>query len=119
MEYLNEVKMRGVIGPIKISTVGDHRFARIALATNSLMKTAGKNCAAIINTQWHNVEAWESENLSLDNLETGTGVYIEGMIKTQQYTGADGITRSSTIIKADTLCIVDCSNGLVAPVEKN
>ena len=106
MEQLNKVELRGVVGSVRVYTYEENRMARIGLATNYAFKD--RSGAAIIDTSWHNVIAWEGRNIrDLDRIEKGTKLRVLGRIRYQKYTGTDGEDRIGTDIVASRLEIID------------
>lgn len=100
MEQLNRIEIRGNVGTVVINTVGESRVAHFSVATNFAYKS--RNSEPVIETTWHNVTAWEGKNIpSFDFIQKGTPVYVSGRIKTQKYTGNDGIERTSYEIIAN------------------
>lgn len=56
------------------------------------------------HTEWHRITAWRKlAEVCSQYLDKGMKVYIEGRIRTDKYTGQDGITRWSTQILADNI----------------
>ncbi len=99
MEQLNKVELKGVVGSIRTQVFDDSRMARIGLATNYAYKD--RDGAAVIDTSWHNVIAWEGRNIQdLDKIAKGAKLHIIGRIRYQKYTGIDGVDRIGTDIVA-------------------
>jgi single-strand DNA-binding protein len=106
MEQLNRVELRGIVGSVRIQTYDESKMARIGLATNSAYKD--REGAAVIDTSWHNVIAWEGRNIQgLDKIGKGTKLHVLGRIRYQNYTGVDGIDRTGTDILASQIKIID------------
>ena len=106
MEQLNRIELRGYVGSVSRYNGGDKPMVRLTLATSHAYKD--KAGAAVIETTWHNVVAWEGKGTSdLDALEKGSRVYVCGRLKNQKYTGADGIDRMSYDVYASKLNILD------------
>lgn len=106
MEQLNRIELRGVVGSIRIQTFSENVMARMTVATNYAYKD--KDGAAVIDTSWHNVVAWEGKNIQgLDKISRGTKVYVCGRLRYQKYTGADGVERVSSDIVAGKISIID------------
>ena len=106
MEQLNRIELRGVVGSVRLQTFEDSRMARISLATNYAYKD--RDGAAVIDTSWHNVLAWEGRNIhDLDKITKGTKLHVKGRVRYQKYTGTDGVDRIATDIIANYLAIVD------------
>ena len=61
MEQLNRIELRGVVGSIRTQTFSDNVMARMTVATNYAYKD--REGAAVIDTSWHSVVAWEGKNI--------------------------------------------------------
>lgn len=66
-------------------------------------------------TEWHNVVAWG--NLAMDiaekrrNYVKGDLLYVEGRIKTRQYTDGQGVNRTITEVVAEKMNLISKSGG--------
>lgn len=88
MEFLNRVNLVGIIGQVRVSELGNTKYARVSLATNSAFKKDG---SLVIETTWHNLTIFQSEKTcDLSLLEKGKALQVVGRIRNQRYTGADG-----------------------------
>ena len=106
MEQLNRIELRGVVGSIRTQTFSDNVMARMTVATNYAYKD--KEGAAVIDTSWHNVVAWEGKNIhGLVDITRGTKIYVVGRLRYQKYTGSDGVERLSTDIVASKVAVID------------
>ena len=106
MEQLNRVELQGIVGNVRIQTYDENKMARIGLATNFAYKD--REGAAVIDTSWHNVIAWEGRNIQgLDKIGKGAKLHVFGRIRYQNYTGVDGIDRVGTDILASQIQIID------------
>ena len=106
MQQLNRIELRGVVGNVRIQTFDESRMARIGLATNYAYKD--RDGAAVIDTSWHNVIAWEGRNIQgLERIGKGTKLHVLGRIRYQNYTGVDGVDRVGTDIVASHVQIID------------
>jgi Single-stranded DNA-binding protein len=89
MEQLNKATVRGTVGNIRITEVGGTKVARMTVATNYAYRAKDGSC--VIETTWHQVTAWEGERIhSLEDISRGDRVEVEGRIRNQRFTGADG-----------------------------
>lgn len=93
MEHLNRIELQGVVGTIRLNTIQGMQVANFSLATDYLSKNnAG---ATICETCWHNVCAWEGENIcDLSQIEKGSKVRVVGRMRSSRYTGADGCEKT-------------------------
>lgn len=102
MEQLNRVTVRGTVGSIRITQVGDRKVARMSVATNYAYRAQDGSC--VIETTWHTATVWESgQTPSLDDIARGDRVYLEGRLRNQRYTASDGTERSCAEIVASRL----------------
>lgn len=59
------------------------------------------------HTEWHNIVTWRRlAEICGEYLDKGTKVYIEGSIRTREYTGDDGVKKWFTNIQADQMVIL-------------
>jgi len=72
------------------------------IATNEQYKD--KEGKTIEQTDWHRIVAWNKlAEICGQYLKKGSLVYIEGKIKSRDYTDKDGVKKYITEIKADTM----------------
>ena len=106
MEQINKIEIRGLVGSVKLQEVGGKKVARFTVATN--MAYTDRSGGAVIDTQWHNVNAWEGKKISgLEKLQKGDKVWVRGRIRYNKFTGMDGQEHYSTEIQANKLTIID------------
>lgn len=102
MEHLNRVELRGILGVLRVMSVGDMRYATMSVATNYAYKDA-EGCP-VIETTWHLVTAWEGKACpDLSALQNGDKVHVIGRIRCRRYTDVSGIEKTQTDIVANTL----------------
>ena len=60
-------------------------------------------------TEWHNIVMWRNlaESVEKSELKKGDRVYLEGKIRSRQWTDKDGNKRNSIEIVADTFTIIN------------
>ena len=105
MEQINRIEVRGLVGMVKLQEVGERKVARFTVATSYAYEKGG---SAVIDTQWHNVSAWEGKNINcIDKLKKGDKVYVLGRIKYPKFTGSDGVERTISEIQASKVSIID------------
>lgn len=113
MEHLNRIEIRGNVGNIRIQETGGNRMARISVATNYSFKS--RDGVANIETTWHNVIAWEGRGMpDFEKILKGMPIYVCGRLRTNKYTGADGIERQSFEINASRIELIE-NNGQMQP----
>lgn len=106
MEQLNRIELRGNVGTVRLQTYDGITMARLTLATNVAFKD--RDGAAVIETTWHNISAWEGRGVqNLENIAKGSKLYVQGRLRMQKYTGADGIERTAPDVLASRLVIID------------
>ena len=99
MEQLNKVELRGIIGSVRVSDVGDRKCIRMTVATNLAYK--GADGCAVIETTWHNVLAFEGgEVCGAESLSKGDHVNISGRIRNVRYTSSEGKDMTASEIYA-------------------
>jgi len=105
MEQLNKVEIRGYVGNVT-RYEGDKPMYRITVATSHAFKD--RNGAAVIETTWHNVVAWEGRACSnLSKIDKGSKIQVSGRLRNQKYTGSDGIDRYSSDIYASRINLIE------------
>jgi single-strand DNA-binding protein len=105
MQQLNKIELKGIVGNIRIQEFDGNRMARIGLAT--CYGYRDRDGAAVIDTSWHSVVAWEGRNIKdLDKIAKHTKLHVIGRIRYQSYTGMDGVDRISTDIVASRVEII-------------
>ena len=68
----------------------------------------GKDGTPIIETTWHNINAWEGKDIrDLDKIEKGTKLYVQGRIRNVRFVGQDGLDHFSTDVQAHRIVIID------------
>ena len=105
MEQLNRIELRGNVGSIKVQNFQENRMARITLATSHAYRD--KAGTAVIDTQWHNIVAWENDKMPcFDYISKGTKLYVCGRLRSQHYTGQDNVERVSFEVTANRMAII-------------
>ena len=107
MKSLNKVQLIGYIGndaELKYTPDGK-AIINFTLATSDTVtdkETGGKTEI----TTWHNIDLWEKEKLA-PYLLKGKRIYVEGKIRTRQFTDKDGIVRYWTSIVGHNVIFLD------------
>jgi hypothetical protein len=88
MEYINKIELRGRIGSVKQSLVGQYPSVRFSLCT--------ENCCAqeeniLIENTWFQCTAINIPNM--EKLEKGAIAHVVGRIKQHGYISSDGVER--------------------------
>ena len=108
MASLNKVMLMGRLGadPVKNTTQTGKSVANFTMATSEKFK--GQDGAWKETTEWHKIEAWDKlADLAENYLSKGSNVYIEGSIKTNDWTDKDGNKRYTTQIRALNIQFLD------------
>lgn len=89
MEYLNRIQIRGTVGAVRLNEIHGTKVATFCVATEYLKAMPGGSPACEVT--WHNVVCWQSESAdSLETLDRGMAVYVEGRMRSTQYTSSSG-----------------------------
>ena len=106
METINKVELQGTVGNVRLQEAGDKKVIHFSLVTNRVGRN--KDGENIVETCWHNVEAWEGKNIpDLARIGQGSNVPLFGRIRYTKYVGTDKIERTGTDIIASRLDMVD------------
>lgn len=105
MEFINRIELTGVVGRIYRQTVSDQVMANFSLVTEHCFRD--KAGCSVIETTWHNVVAWNSDNVSgLDAIDRGSRVHVIGRLRTRRYVDANGESRTSYDVAASTVDVL-------------
>ena len=81
---------------------GSAKVASFRLATTERYKD--RNGEQRENTEWHNIVAWRnSADIVERYVKKGTSLYVEGRLRTREWTDQTGAKRRTTEILADSL----------------
>ena len=79
--------------------------ANFNIATSEKYKN--KSGELVEQTEWHRLELWENQaKIAQQYLKKGDQVYVEGKLRTEEYTDKDGISRRSTKVRVTTLTLL-------------
>ncbi len=121
MASLNKVMLIGNLGmdpEIRTISSGD-KVAMLNMATTESYKN--KNNEKVEETEWHRVEFWGPiVNVIEQYLKKGDSVYIEGRIRTEKYTDANGLEKYSMKIRGNSMQMLGKkeSNSIPKPESK-
>jgi single-strand DNA-binding protein len=107
MAGVNRVILIGNLGkdPEIRSLEGGVKVANFSLATTETYK--GKNGEKVEQTEWHNIVLWRGlAEVAESYLKKGNSVFIEGKIRTRDWTDKDGNKRYTTEIVADNMVML-------------
>jgi single-strand DNA-binding protein len=117
MASVNKVIIVGNLGrdPEVRTFPSGGRVANVTIATTDRWKDkqSGEMKEA---TEWHRVVFNERlADIAGEYLRKGSQVYIEGSIRTRKYTDKDGVEKSVTEIRADTMQMLGKREGMGGP----
>jgi single-strand DNA-binding protein len=107
MAGVNRVILIGNLGkdPEIRSLEGGVKVANFSLATTETYK--GKNGERVDATEWHNIVLWRGlAEVAESYLKKGNTIFVEGKIKTREWTDKDGNKRYTTEIVADNMVML-------------
>lgn len=114
MEQLNYVHLRGHIGNVRISKVGERSVCNFSVATNMILRNSESQ--PVEDTQWHICVVWSSKKLpDLSCIVTGAPVEVEGRLRTNRYTGSDSVERSVCEVQVTNLSMLPAGERLQTP----
>ncbi len=106
MEQLNRIELKGNVGTVRLSNVGDSQVARFSLATNFMYK--GREGDAVIETTWHNIVAWSGKGMpDLTKIHKGMPLYVCGRLRSARFKGSDGTEKQVYEVVAGKICLED------------
>jgi single-strand DNA-binding protein len=106
MECLNKVQLRGYVGNVSKTAVGDTQCVRFSVATNYAYK--GKGGEPVVETTWHSCVAWaNNENVDVAAIAKGAKVELSGRLRQQRYVDANGNDRSFVDIYVGKLTAIE------------
>jgi single-strand DNA-binding protein len=107
MAGVNKVILLGNLGsdPEIRSLPSGSKVASFSIATSESYNN--KEGQRVEQTEWHRVELWDGlANIAEQYLKKGRTVYVEGKIRTEEYTDKDGIARKTTKIRGTSMTLV-------------
>lgn len=81
---INKVYLCGKVGSVRINEVAGKKFIQFSLCTTRVFKDSEEH--ATIETSWHNIEAFESDDIKSEHIQKGNTLYVRGRIKYDKYT---------------------------------
>lgn len=85
MESLNKIELKGIVGSVKSSRIGESYINNLSVATNYTYKDEKDNI--LVETTWHHCVYFSKEELSLNR---GDNVELSGRIRERRYIDPDG-----------------------------
>ena len=84
--------------------------ANFSIATSEKYKN--KAGETVEQTEWHRLELWEGlAKIAQQYVKQGSQIYVEGKIKTEDYTDKDGVARKITKIRVNTMTLLGSAGG--------
>ncbi len=111
MASLNKVLLIGNLGsdPEVRTLPSGGKVATFSIATTESYKN--KDGEKVENTEWHRIELWEGlAGIAEQYLKKGNSVYIEGPIRTEKYTDANGVEKTSFKIRGNSIQMLSQPN---------
>ena len=106
MAGVNKVILLGNLGnDPEIKTVGTSKVASFSLATSEAYNN--KEGVRVEQTEWHRVEIWGNLAETVEKyVKKGSSLYVEGKIKTEEYTDKEGIAKKTVKIRGTSITLV-------------
>ena len=98
---INKVILLGRLGkdPVVRRLDNGRVVANVTLATNDYYTKEGQR---LESTEWHNLEMWDKQAETAEKyLKKGSLLYVEGKIRTDRYTDAEGQERQTRKIRVN------------------
>ena len=125
MGCLNRVQLLGNVGqePRVQQLQSGNKCATFSMATSEPAYTLQNGVQVPEKTEWHNVVAWgRLADIVEQYLPKGTQVYVEGKMRTREYTDKENVKRWTTEVVAEQIILLRGStqqqaaqNGSVSP----
>lgn len=109
---VNKVILIGNLGadPEVRYTEGSQCVANIRIATNRAYNN--RNNERVEETEWHRVVLWgKLGEIAEKYLKKGATIYVEGRLRTRQWTDQNGLERYSTEIVGETMTMLGGKTG--------
>lgn len=106
MEQLNRIELKGVVGSVRMGASAERKVANFTMATSRAYTK--KDSTAVIETEWHNVVAWEGGKISdLSAIEKGAKLHVVGRLVYRKWAGNDGVERVESEIQASMIEVIE------------
>ena len=107
MAGVNKVILLGNLGsdPEVRALPSGSKVASFSIATSEAYNN--KEGVRVEQTEWHRIELWDNlANIAEQYLHKGDSAYIEGKIRTEEYTDKEGVARKIVKIRGTSLTLV-------------
>lgn len=101
MEFLNKIKIRGIVGKASVARVGEKSVCRFSIVVDYCCKMNGM---PVIENTWFNVVAHEGD---FSKITKGAVAEVAGRLRKFSVTLADGTTHNSDEIVAKSVKVLD------------
>lgn len=91
MEALNRIELRGKVGEIRLTQVGNAKVANFSVCTTYAYTS--RDGQRVIETCWHKVAVWantEKQVAYIERIKADSSVYVSGRIKVRSFVRQDG-----------------------------
>ena len=107
MAVLNKVQLIGHVGhsPRTTQTKENHPVASVSIATNESYRRNGEWETI---TEWHHLVFFgKLANFAVGRLQKGSQIYIEGKLRSNNWTDLEGVKRQSINIMVQSIQLLD------------
>ena len=101
MEFMNKIRLRGVVGKADITTFSNNsQVCNFSVVTE--YSTVDREGNSAIETTWFNVSVWNGKGgfTELYDIQKGVWVEVEGRMRSRKYTTQTGEERSTSEVIA-------------------
>ena len=112
MAGVNKVILVGHVGadPEVRDLPSGSSVATFSIATSEKYKN--KAGETVEQTEWHRLELWEGlAKIAQQYVKKGSQVYVEGKIKTEEWTDKDGVAKKGIRIRVNTMTLLGSASG--------
>lgn len=111
MAGINKVILVGNLGsdPEIRALENGTKVATVSIATTESYKDKAGNWQE--QTEWHRVVLWRWLAEKAEKMKKGSKIYVEGSLRTRQWTDKDNVTRYTTEINAEKTLLLDKREG--------
>lgn len=108
MEHLNKIELVGTLWTVNIQECGDTRCGKLRIYTDYCYTS--KEGLPVIETTWHYIIAWESENVKdLERLTPGATIHVIGRLRVRNRATATGVQRTVHDIVASMVEVINAN----------
>lgn len=112
MSSVNKVILVGRVGadPEVRDLPSGSSVANFNIATSEKYK--GKDGQLVEQTEWHRLELWEGlAKIAQQYVKKGSQIYVEGKIKTEEWTDKEGVAKKGTKIRVLSMTLLGSPSG--------